>query len=433
MYVLDRGFSGDEPGYTPEPLIINRTPEGFVTVPAVISGVGVQRYYAGEFPRDEIPEQFQDSPVREIHLLRSRDEVFDGESVQSFNGLPLTNNHPPNMIDASNVKRYMVGISRDNTTEDKGRLKNDLRIMDGETLSDIEGGKQAVSCGYNMTILWTSGMDPQHGAYDGTQAEIRGNHIAIVDKARGGPDMRIQLHDSWNAQQHHKSWSKVDWESLKAELGDGSPGAENIKPKPKPKGKQMAKRTINGIEVEFEESSVQAVDCLVTSLADKDTELQTTQTQLKDALAVAETLKGQLAAEEAKNNEETINAELTERFAAVDHLRQLDPKLEWEGKTPDQIRRELIAKHRPGIELKDATPEFVHGVFLTLEQDLQKSDKQKEGFRKAFASDDESDLEDWSPEASRARVRSARQAMMDSHSTRKRGEQQQQAQEGGGE
>ncbi len=402
MYVLDRGFSGDEPGYTPEALIINRTSEGFVTVPAVISGVGVQRYYAGEFPRDEIPEQFQDNPLREIHLLRSREEVFDGESVQSFNGLPLTNNHPPQMIDASNVKRYMVGISRDDTKEDKGRLKNDLRVMDGETLSDIEGGKQAVSCGYNMTILWTSGVDLQYGAYDGIQTEIRGNHIAIVDEARGGIELRLQLHDSWDEQRHHESWSKVDWESLKTELGDGSPGAENIKPKPK--GKQMAKRTINGIEVEFEESSVQAVDCLVTSLADKDTELQTTQTQLKDARAEAETLKGQLAAEKAKNNEETINAELTERFAAVDHLRQLDPKLEWKGKTPDQIRRDLIAKHRPGIELKDSTPEFVNGVFLTLEQDLQKSDKQKEGFRKALASDDQPDPDDFSPEASRARV-----------------------------
>lgn len=430
MYVLDRGFSGDEPGYTPEALIINRTSEGFVTVPAVISGVGVQRYYAGEFPRDKMPEQFQDNPLRELHFLRSREEVFDGESVQSFNGLPLTNNHPPNMIDASNVKRYMVGISRDKTKEDKERLKNDLRIMDGETLSDIEGGKQGVSCGYDMTILWTPGVDPKHGAYDGVQTEIRGNHIAIVDKARGGPDMRIQLHDSWNEKQHHESWSKVDWESLKAELGDGSPGAENIKPKQKEK--QMAKRTINGIEVEFEESSVQAVDCLVASLADKDTELQTTQTQLKDALAVAETLKGQLAAEEAKNNEETINAELAQRFAAIDHLRQLDPKLEWEGKTPDQIRRELIAKHRPGIELKDATPEFVNGVFLTLEQDLKKTDGQKDGFRRAFASDDGPDPEDFSPEASRARVMDARKKMMASHSRRGRDEQQQ-VQEGGGE
>jgi hypothetical protein len=424
MYVLDRGFSGDEPGYTPEALIINRTPEGFVTVPAVISGVGVQKYYAGEFPRDEIPEQYQDSPTREIHLLRSREEVFDGESVQSFNGLPLTNNHPPQMIDASNVKHYMVGISRDNTAEDKGRLKNDLRVMDGETLSDIEGGKQGVSCGYNMTILWTPGADPQRGAYDGVQTEIRGNHIAIVDEARGGPDMRIRLHDSWDGA-HHESW-----DSLKAELGDGNPESENIKSKPK--DKRMTKRKINGIDVEFDEGSVQAVDCLVTSLDERDTELQTTQTQLKDAQAEAETLKGQLAAETEKHNEKTINAELAKRFAAIDHLRQLDPKLEWEGKTPDQIRRELIKKHRPGIELKDATPEFVNGVFLTLEQDLQKSDKQKDGFRRAFASDAQPDSDDWSPEASRARVMDARKKMMASHSRRGRDEQQQ-VQEGGGE
>jgi hypothetical protein len=306
------------------------------------------------------------------------------------------------MLTALNLRKHIVGIAGKTGQED-GMLATDLKVMDQKTLTDIEHGKQQLSCGYQMTIVWESGSDAQHGTYDGVQTNIIGNHVAIVDKARGGPDLRLQLDDSWG-DEYHESWN-----NLQTELGDGDPKPEGIKQKPK--DKKMAKRKINGIEVDFDDGSVQAVDCLVTSLDDTAAELQTTQAQLQDAQAEIETLKGQLAAEQAKPKDNPQD-KLQEMFEAIDSLRALDPELEWKGKSPDQLKLDLIKKHRPDIDVSDASPGFIQGVFSVLEKDLEKSDQQRTRVRKAFevnGKDGDTPQGD-DPLSRRARVQMARDA-----------------------
>ena len=78
------------------------TPEGFVRVPAVLARTGIQEYLAAELglPGD---------PKRRVPVFRPEDEVFNEESLRSFDNLPLTNQHPGEDVNAKNWKDYTVG------------------------------------------------------------------------------------------------------------------------------------------------------------------------------------------------------------------------------------------------------------------------------------------------------------------------------------
>ncbi|MGB1276011.1 MAG: DUF2213 domain-containing protein, partial [Nannocystaceae bacterium] len=60
-------------------------------------------------------------------------------------------------------------------------------MTDKATIEAIESGKRQVSNGYMADYDMTPGVTPDGQEYDAVQRNIRGNHIAIVDRARCGP------------------------------------------------------------------------------------------------------------------------------------------------------------------------------------------------------------------------------------------------------
>jgi hypothetical protein len=63
--------------------------------------------------------------------------------------------------------------------------------MDKATIADVEGGKRELSNGYASLIDFTPGETVNGQHYDAVQRQIRGNHVAVVDKGRAGPMCRI--------------------------------------------------------------------------------------------------------------------------------------------------------------------------------------------------------------------------------------------------
>lgn len=82
----------------------------------------------------------------------------------------------------------MKGVCRDVRRGD-GDLSNclvaDLVIYDADLINKIEAGKREISCGYDC--LWNPTSD---SSYD--QLEIRGNHVAVVDRGRAGHKVAIR-------------------------------------------------------------------------------------------------------------------------------------------------------------------------------------------------------------------------------------------------
>lgn len=126
-----------------------------------------------------------------LPVLRPEDEVFAPACMASFEGKPVTDDHPPDPegVDADNIRRLQVGHAQ-NLRRGEGPERNlllaDLVITDPDTVRRVLEGKREISCGY------TYRLSEEKGQY--VQREIRGNHIAIVDKGRAGPRVAIRDH-----------------------------------------------------------------------------------------------------------------------------------------------------------------------------------------------------------------------------------------------
>ena len=78
--------------------ISRREPEGYLlclNVPVARSGT--QEYLPEELGLPPGPEM--------IPVFRPEEEVFSPETVASFEGMPVTNDHPPDGVDIENIRR----------------------------------------------------------------------------------------------------------------------------------------------------------------------------------------------------------------------------------------------------------------------------------------------------------------------------------------
>lgn len=152
--------------------------DGRVRVDAYITRAGIFEYLN------------PDGTVR--RELRDPEEVFNPVSMRSFEMIPVTNNHPNALLSAADAKKYMVGMTGENVARADDHVRTNLMVADEATIKQMDAGKIQVSCGYNCTIDPTPGIHPLYGRYDVRQMDIRGNHVAIVDKGRAG-DAHIRM------------------------------------------------------------------------------------------------------------------------------------------------------------------------------------------------------------------------------------------------
>lgn len=159
---------------------MTKTPEGFLVCHSVpICRTGVQQY---------LPSELGVDGHGLIDVLRNEDEVFKPSAVASFEGKPVTDEHPPTGVDTANYGSYIKGTVqnvRRGTGEDSTKLICDLVIYDAALISKIDAGKRDVSCGYDCKYI-----DNGDGTYH--QADIVGNHVAVVDAGRAGHEVSIR-------------------------------------------------------------------------------------------------------------------------------------------------------------------------------------------------------------------------------------------------
>ncbi len=157
---------------------VERTPQGFLRAPAYLTRTGVFKYRMAD-----------GSLLRE---LRHPDEVFNDDALKTLRGVPVTNDHPPEMVTPTNVKQYMVGFTADGVEREGNKLRTVMTITDEQCITDVEKGRQQVSCGYTCELDETPGVfDGEE--YDVVQRKIVYNHVAVVDRGRAGPEIRIRM------------------------------------------------------------------------------------------------------------------------------------------------------------------------------------------------------------------------------------------------
>ena len=170
--------------------ISRREPEGYLLCLNVpVARTGTQDYLPEELGLAPGSFSFATGPGGLVSVYRPEEEVFAPETMASFEGMPVTNDHPPDGVDVDNIRRLQMGHAhniRRGTGEESDLLLADLIITDERLIEAILNGKREISCGYTYELA------EENGRY--IQRKIRGNHIAVVDAGRAGPRVSIKDH-----------------------------------------------------------------------------------------------------------------------------------------------------------------------------------------------------------------------------------------------
>jgi hypothetical protein len=161
---------------------ITETPEGYLICHDVpINRIGSQDYLGAEIDGWDGAEN-----GKTYKIMRRKNEVLSPATLASFEGKPVCDGHPPEDVSTDNINFYSKGhaqnIRPDSVT---GQTLADLFVVDASLINEIKNGKRDVSCGYTYDLF----KNP-NGTLE--QRNIRGNHIAIVDKGRAGPTVCIR-------------------------------------------------------------------------------------------------------------------------------------------------------------------------------------------------------------------------------------------------
>lgn len=158
---------------------------------------GTQRYRGTEIGLDN------DDPVT---IYRPRSEVMSPATIASFESKPLTDDHPPRMLDPGNAQLFAKGHLRNvrpgpPLPDGEIPLVADLVVTDSALIEKILHGKRELSAGYDTTYVTGD---------NGTliQTAIRANHCAVVNTGRAGSAISIrdskESEDDMTPQQEEK-------------------------------------------------------------------------------------------------------------------------------------------------------------------------------------------------------------------------------------
>ena len=126
--------------------------------------------------------------------LRLPEEVFHADTLKSFGLVPVTDEHPPVFLDASNTKEFARGAVSAGPRKDGKFVVGELLVTDAALIEKLEGGAaRELSCGYNCDLEEKVGVSEDGEHYDAIQRNIRGNHVAVVQKGRAGPEARVRM------------------------------------------------------------------------------------------------------------------------------------------------------------------------------------------------------------------------------------------------
>jgi hypothetical protein len=159
---------------------MSKTDEGYYSGSAPIAKVGIMAYLMadGAIVRELVPAE----------------TLFDQKSMDSLKLKPITNNHPEEKkITVDNAGYRQVGWIGEQIEKDADLfLCANLMITDAHCIGKIDEGKQELSPGYEAELVFQPGVF-NNEQFDAIQVSRKYNHLAVVDNARGGTDIRMKF------------------------------------------------------------------------------------------------------------------------------------------------------------------------------------------------------------------------------------------------
>lgn len=309
-----------------------KTDEGYLKGRAVVTNVGVFTY------------KMIDGSVR--RELRLPEEVFNEDSMKSLSMIPLTNMHPINAVDTSNIKKLQVGNVGDDVRQDWYHLSAPLVVTDTETIKAIEEGKKGISCGYTVDIEDKAGI--WLGVpYDVIQRNIRYNHIAVgIEHPRAG-DAAVLKFDAY-----HIEGIRED-KNLKKEVNT-----------------MLKKITIDGVEYEAEAKVIEDLHTTQSAIKQLKEDAETSKKDFQALEAERDSLKDECEtlkkdAKELKNGQPLkVDEAVKARITLVETAKKADVEIK-EDMSDIDVKKAVILKAFPKADekLKDAEAVYIDARF----------------------------------------------------------------------
>jgi len=145
-----------------------------------------RRYFGREIPNWQ--ELGLDAD-RVYRLYRDPEELAKGAST--FNNLPILNKHI--RVTAEEPKQEnVVGSIGSDVSFSAPFLQASLSFWVASAIAGIESEQQCeLSPAYYYRADMTPGVSPDGEAFDGSMRDIAGNHLAVIETGRTGPDVYV--------------------------------------------------------------------------------------------------------------------------------------------------------------------------------------------------------------------------------------------------
>jgi hypothetical protein len=350
------------------------TDEGYLRVRARIARTGIQSYTdaSGGIRLEYRPET----------------EVASQEALDSFREKCVTKEHPPVLLDASNTKDYAVGFTSADVAYSDGFVESTLTVTDKETIDEImRGNIREVSCGYKVDYVDQPGITPDGQHYDGFQKNIRGNHVAIVKRARGGANVRLMLDSADAAVTELITSTKGETMSANIVFDGVSFEADPALAAAISAEREDAKASYADMKRKYDEMMSEAskmkeeMDAMEKEMKGKCDAAEGRADALEQELEAA---KVDLEAAQQVN----VDSLVEERIALIDKARtSLDSEFDFAGKSAREIMEASIKAVRGDADLSEKSDDYVQAMFDTLAEVAPRNDSAAtDELRKAVAS-----------------------------------------------
>lgn len=318
---------------------VRRTADGYLVADAKVARTGIQEYLGSEVGKPDMPI---------VRVYRPESSVFADSAMRSYAYRPMTNDHPGGEgVNSKNWKDVAIGQTGSEVLRDGEFVRVPLVLMDAKAIADYESGKRELSMGYGAELTFQDGVTDKGEAYDAILGPMTMNHLALVDRARGGEHLRI---------------------------GDTK--------QPNPTGGHdmadvLRKLLVDGLTIEVTEQGAQAIEKLNGKLADAATATKT----LADAHAVAlagkddEIVKIKAALDDAKTkilSDAQVDALVKDRTDLVTIAKALHDG-DYTGKSADEIRKAVVVAKFGDAAVAGQPEAYIKARFDILAEDAAKN------------------------------------------------------------
>lgn len=345
---------------------VRKTGDGYLVGRVRCARTGIQHYTGEQLGRDDLDV---------VALYRSPDEVFKVESLATYVGRPMTNDHPtandgtPIDVTSKNWRQYARGDIGEDVLRDGEYVNIPITMMDSGMIQDYEAGKKELSMGYSHMVEFVDGVAPCGTAYQAVSRDLKMNHLALVDRGRAGHECRV----GDNA-------DSVPWGLSPLTIDD-----EETKVPDK-------QRTVivDGFSVETTEQGAQAIDKIQADKASLETQVSDNQKAHDKALASKDaelkTANDKIDELEGKQlDQKAIDALVEKRGALLSKAELIAADEDFAGLSDDDVRKKAVTATMGADSIEGKTVDYITARFdIAAEQAQKAADADNtDGFKKS--------------------------------------------------